>query len=224
MDEYRPASLDGFRAFDEMVESCYVDQSNIIKIIPSTLEGCVVRVSDIIAYLGKDRQDAERAGLIDSSQVIGDVGIGTINSDIMNNLMVNIIENSYGKPYIKLDAEHYKSMSLAKRDNYEQIYKKDHVSKVLDESVRPMMQKMYYQLLGDLKAGKKSSPIYKHHVDFVTANHYAHSMPYIENEPSQIVVDYIASMTDDYCTELYKFLFPTSNVDIKYNGYFEDLE
>ena len=42
MDEYRPASLDGFGAFDEMVESCYVDQSNIIKIIPSTLEGCVV--------------------------------------------------------------------------------------------------------------------------------------------------------------------------------------
>ena len=77
----------------------------------------------------------------------------------MNNLMVNIIENSYGKPYIKLDAEHYKSMSMAKRDNYEQIYKKDNVSRVLDETVRPMMHKMYYQLLSDLKAGKKSSPI-----------------------------------------------------------------
>lgn len=224
MEEYRPAILEGFEAFDKMVESCYVDESNIIKIIPSTLEGCVVRVSDIIAYLGKDRQDAEKAGLIDSSHDIGDVGIGTVNSDIMNNLMVNIIENSYGKPYIKLDAEHYKSMSMAKRDNYEQIYKKDHVSKVLDETVRPMMHKMYYQLLGDLKAGKKSSPIYKHHVDFVTANHYAHSMPYMENEPNQIVVDYIASMTDDYCTELYKFLFPNSNVDIKYRGYFEDLD
>ena len=224
MEEYRPALLEGFDAFDKMVEGCYVDESNIIRIIPSTLEGCVVRVSDIIAYLGKDRQDAERAGLIDSSEVIGDVGIGTINSDIMNNLMVNIIENSYGKPYIKLDAEHYQSMSQAKRDNYEQIYRKDHVSRVLDETVRPMMQRMYYQLLDDLKAGKKSSPIFKHHVDFVSANHYAHSMPYMENEPNQIVVDYIASMTDDYCTELYKFLFPESKVDIKYHGYFEDLE
>ena len=115
-------------------------------------------------------------------------------------------------------------MSQAKRDNYEQIYKKDDVARVLDESVRPMMQKMYYQLLSDLKAGKKSSPIYKHHVDFVLANHYANSMPYMETEPNQIVVDYIASMTDDYCTELYKFLFPESNVDIKYRGYFEDLE
>ena len=224
MDEYRPVFLDGFRAFDEMVESCYVDQANIIKIIPSTLEGCVVRVSDIIAYLGKDRQDAVRAGLLDSSHDIVDAGIGIINSDIMNNLMVNIIENSYGKPYIKLDEEHYQSMRAAKRDNYEQIYKKDHVSKILDETVRPMMHRMYYQLLADLKAGKRFSPIYKHHVDFVLANHYAHSKPYMETEPNQIVVDYIASMTDDYCTELYKFLFPTSSVDIKYRGYFEDLE
>jgi dGTPase len=188
------------------------------------VEGGVVRVSDIIAYLGKDRQDAERAGLIDSSHDIGDAGIGIINSDIMNNLMVNIIENSYGRPYIKLDADHYKSMSMAKRDNYEQIYKKDHVSKILDESVRPMMHKMYYQLLEDLKAGKKSSPIYKHHVDFVLANHYSKGSAYLETEPNQIVVDYIASMTDDYCTELYKYLFPKSNVDIKYYGYFEDLE
>ena len=111
--------------FDKMVESCYIDQSNIIKIIPSTLEGCVVRVSDIIAYLGKDRQDAERAGLLDSSNEIGDVGIGTINSDIMNNLMVNIIENSYGKPYIKMDTGHFEALKKAKSDNYELIYKND---------------------------------------------------------------------------------------------------
>ena len=224
MEEYRPTTLSGFEEFDKMVESCYVDESNIVRIIPSTLEGCVVRVSDIIAYLGKDRQDAERARLIESSSEIGDAGIGTINSDIMNNLMVNIIENSYGKPYIKLDEEHYRGMSLAKRDNYQMIYRRDHVSKVLEESVRPMMHRMYYKLLQDLKDGNLNSPIFKHHIDFVTANHYAHSMPYIETEPNQIVVDYIASMTDDYCTELYKFLFPNSKIDIKYHGYFEELE
>ena len=224
MEEYRPTTLSGFEEFDKMVESCYVDESNIVRIIPSTLEGCVVRVSDIIAYLGKDRQDAERARLIESSSEIGDAGIGTINSDIMNNLMVNIIENSQGKPYIKLDEEHYRGMSLAKRDNYQMIYRRDHVSKVLEESVRPMMHRMYDKLLQDLKDGNLNSPIFKHHIDFVTANHYAHSMPYIETEPNQIVVDYIASMTDDYCTELYKFLFPNSKIDIKYHGYFEELE
>jgi dGTPase len=46
---------------------------------------------------------------------------------------------------------------------------------------------------------------------------------YIETEPNQIVIDYLASMTDDYCTELYEYLFPKSSVKFKYHGYFEDL-
>ncbi len=224
MHEYRPSYMPDFDTFDKMVESCYVDESNISKIVPSTLEGCVVRVCDIIAYLGKDRQDAKRAKLLDSDTSLGDAGIGTINAEIINNLMVNIIEHSYGKPYIMLDEEHYMGLKNAKRINYEQIYRRDKVARVLDESVKPMMQELYYKLLDDLKAGKRSSPIYEHHVDFVSANHYAASEPYIETEPNQIVVDYIASMTDDYCAELYKYLFPSSSIDIKYHGYFERLE
>ena len=223
MHEYYPSVMPDFDAFDKMVESCYTDEKNITRIIPSTLEGCVVRVCDIIAYLGKDRQDAKRAKFIDSDTSLGDAGIGTINAEIINNLEVNIIENSYGKPYIMMDSEHYLGMKEAKKVNYEQIYRTERISKVLDETVKPMMQNMYEKLLSDLKAGDKSSPVFRHHIDFVSGNHYAAQTPYIETEPNQIVVDYIASMTDDYCTELYKYLFPNSNVDIKYHGYFEDL-
>ena len=223
MHEYRPSSMPDFESFDKMVESCYVDEANISKIIPSTLEGCVVRVSDMIAYLGKDRQDAKRAKFSDCDIPMNDPGIGTINAEIINNLEVNIIEHSYGKPYIMLDEEHYMGLKEAKRVNYEQIYKTKQVTKVLDETVRPMIVTLYEKLLSDLKAGNKNSPIFKHHVDFVSGNHYAAKTPYIETEPNQIVVDYIASMTDDYCAELFKFLFPSSNIDIKYHGYFEDL-
>lgn len=222
MHEYRPSVMPDFETFDKMVESCYVDESNITKIVPSTLEGCVVRVSDIIAYLGKDRQDAKRAKFIDSDTSLGDAGIGTINAEIINNLEVNIIENSYGKPYIMLDAEHYLGMKEAKRTNYEQIYRTEKIMKVIDETVKPMMQRIYVKLLSDLKAGDKSSPIFRHHIDFVSGNHYAAKTPYIETEPNQIVVDYIASMTDDYCAELYEHLFPNSNLNIKYHGYFDE--
>ncbi len=224
MSEYYPEEMPDFKTFDRMVESCYVDEQNILKIIPSTLEGCVVRVCDIIAYLGKDRQDAMRAKLLESDTDFGDGGIGTINAEIINNLMVNIIESSYGKPYIMLDSEHYQGLKNAKRTNYEQIYRRESVTRVLDETVKPMMERLYYKLLSDLKAGTKSSPIYEHHVDFVSSHHYASKIPYLETEPNQIIVDYLASMTDDYCTELYKYLFPDSNLDIKYNGYFEHLE
>ena len=223
LSEYRPQPLDSFEKFDDMMEKCYHDKANVRKLVPSTLEGCVVRVCDIIAYLGKDRQDAKRAKFIESDRDLGDAGIGTINAEIINNLEVNIIEHSYGKPYIMMDAEHYMGMKEAKKVNYEQIYKTEKITKILDETVKPMMQNLYEKLLSDLKAGDKSSPVFKHHIDFVSGNHYAAKTPYIETEPNQIVVDYMASMTDDYCTELYKFLFPNSNVDIKYHGYFEDL-
>ena len=43
--------------------SCYKDASYIKKLVPMTLEGCVVRISDIIGYLGRDIEDAVRLGL-----------------------------------------------------------------------------------------------------------------------------------------------------------------
>lgn len=220
MKEYHPSPMTDFDSFDAMTESCYTDERNILKIIPSTLEGCLVRVCDIIAYLGKDRQDAKRAGLLKYDHELGNAGIGTVNQEITNNLMVNIIENSYGKPYIMMDEEHYVGMKNAKRTNYEQIYLRDQVSGIVNKTVRPMMQKMYYKLLSDLKSGNRTSPIFTHHVDFITNNHYAPNTPYIETEPNEIVVDYMASMTDDYCTDLYNYLFPNSDVKIVYSGYF----
>ena len=226
MNEYRPEPMSSFDLFDDMVESCYVDQSNIIKIIPSTLEGCVVRVSDIIAYLGKDRLDAVKANLCDIDNRTRDEsgGIRTFNAEIINNLEVNIIEHSYGKPYIMLDSEHYEKMREAKRDNYALIYNTKHVSQVLDEKVRPLMHRMYKKLLSDVKEGNKSSPIFKHHIDFILNNHYKPRLPYLETEPNQIVIDYMASMTDDYCTELYNYMFPDKPIDFHYHGYFEDLD
>ncbi len=221
MKEYHPSPMRDFATFDAMTESCYVDQMNIPKIIPSTLEGCLVRVCDIIAYLGKDRQDAKRAGLLKYDHELGDAGIGTVNQEITNNLMVNIIEHSYGKPYIMMDDEHYRGMKKAKKTNYEQIYLRDQVSSIIDRTVKPMMNRMYYKLLEDLKAGNHSSPIFTQHIDFITNNHYAPNTPYIETEPNQIVVDYIASMTDDYCAEIYKHLFPKSETKIEYVGYFK---
>lgn len=224
MREYRPAPMNSFDAFDKLVESCYVDEHNIAYIAPSTLEGCVVRVSDIIAYLGRDRQDAVKAKILEADGAMGDNGIGRANSEIINNLMVNIIENSYGKPYIMLDDEHYNGMKEAKAANYAQIYCNESVTKVLDESVRPMIEKLYHKLLTDLTEGRKSSPIFGHHVDFILSNRYAPKIPYTENSPDEIVVDYIASMTDDYCTDLYEYLFPNSELKIKYHGYFELLD
>ena len=123
-----------------------------------------------------------------------------------------------------MDADHYDKMRTAKRDNYALIYNTEKVSKVLDECVRPLMHRMYKKLLQDIKAGNTSSPIFKHHIDFLAENHYSPRLPYLETEPNQIVIDYMASMTDDYCTDLYNYMFPDKPIDLRYHGYFEDLD
>ncbi len=220
LSEYRPQPIENFDEFDSQIESCYCDKKNVRKLKPATLEGCVMRISDIIAYLGKDRQDAERAHIVNNSEFLGGV-IGSYNAEIINNLMVNIIENSFGKPYIKMDTEHFEALKKAKTDNYEQIYKSDSVSHKLQNTVSPMMGEIYEKLLEDLKNGNKSSPIFTHHIDYVNKAYYKRNTPYIDTEPNQIVVDYIASMTDDYFLDLYAHLFPKSNSKIIYKGYFD---
>ncbi|MBQ5590395.1 MAG: HD domain-containing protein, partial [Clostridia bacterium] len=171
MCEYHPAPLDSFCEFDKQIEACYIDKSNVKKLVPATLEGCVMRISDIIAYLGKDRQDAEKAHIISNSD-FKNVAIGTYNAEIINNLIVNIVENSYKKPYIKMDDKHFEALKQAKADNYTQIYKNDIVKEHLEEIILPMMRKIYEKMLCDLENKNTSSPIFTHHIDYVNKAHY----------------------------------------------------
>ena len=218
--EYVPQPLDSFQQLDAMLEQCYENRGQVNKLIPSTLEANVVRICDIIAYLGKDRQDAVRMHVVDEDAFVGG-GIGTVNGEIMNNLVVNIIENSYGKPYIKLDAQHFEALRVAKRDNYAIIYNSSAGGNKLGSTVRPMMGEIYEQLLEDLKNNNLQSPIFTHHIQYVNTHAGKRRIPYGHEEPNQIVVDYIASMTDDYLIDLHHYLFPDSHLHVEYAGYFD---
>jgi len=221
LDILYPYELTSFKEFDRMVARCYEDKEYTKKLMPSTLEGAVVRLSDIIAYLGKDRQDAMRAHIMDENAFTNE-GIGSINAEIINNLVVNIIENSYGKPYIKLDTTHFKALKRSKKANYDKIYNSAAAFARLDVTVKPMMEEVYGQLLDDLKNGCKSSPIFKYHIDYVNRAYYKRSEPYENTDPNQLVVDYIASMTDNYFIELHKYMFPDSRLKVEYKGYFDE--
>ena len=224
LSEYRPAPLTDFGTFDTMIEECYLDPSPkkecLKKLVPSTLEGCVMRISDIIAYLGKDRQDAEKALLI-STDNFSPSGIGERNAEIINNLIVNIIENSYGHDYIKMDKAHFEALSKAKNENYEKIYLSPAVAEKFDAIIKPMMEELYEKLLSDLLSGNSDSPIFTHHIRYVNLAHYERDIPYEKTEPNQLVVDYIASMTDDYFIDLHSRFFPNSPYKIEYKGYFD---
>ncbi len=220
LPKYYPVPMTDFAVFDEEIEKCYLDRKHSNRLAPDTLESCVMRISDIIAYLGKDRQDAEIAKII-RNRDFEDVAIGTYNSEIINNLIVNIIENSYGKPYIMMDDEHFEALKKAKADNYARIYLDDRVADRLRQTVMPMMREVYEKMLADVLAGNRESYIYTHHIDYVNNACPHREAPYEQTEPNQIVVDYIASMTDDYFIDLHGKLFPDSPHKIVYTGYFD---
>lgn len=223
MQEYRPMPLEDFVHFDKKYSQCYVDEKAIGKLIPYTLEACVVRICDMIAYLGKDRQDAKRANLIQSDTIFDEQAFGKSNPEIINNLIVNIVENSYGKDCIVMDDEYYKAIKATKKENYDKIYFNEAVERTYKESVQPMFHTMYERLLSDAKRKDGNSILYQHHVEFVKENTATYGYEtYLERTtPEQMVVDFIASMTDDYFVDLYAYLFPKSSYKIEYVSYFE---
>ena len=220
---YEPAKGRNFAEFDAMIEGCYLEKNQVRKLMPSTLEGAVMRISDIIAYLGKDRQDAARMKIVEED-TFTHTAIGSINAEIINNLVVNIIENSYGKPYIQLDQAHFDALKTAKKENYNLIYESAATRAKLDTTAKPMMGEIYDQMLHDLRTGNQNSPIFRHHINYVNRSWYRREVPYEKSEPNQIVVDYIASMTDDYFIDLHHYLFPNSHYKVEYTGYFDKKE
>ena len=94
-----------------------------------------------------------------------------------------------------------------------------------NESIRPMFHDLYGRLLQDLKEGRESSPVFRHHIAYVEDKvRFYRGSNYREEEPNAIVTDYLASMTDDYFLGLHRFLFPKSTHRVEYKSYFADLE
>ena len=215
--EYRPKLGKTFEDLDREIESCYTDGPSAIKsLVPTTLEGCVVRISDMIAYIGKDRQDALTAKIIDDDTEFSSESIGDKNAEIINNLSVDIIENSYGKDYILLSEAAYNRNRM--------IYLSEDTQKEYDSVIGPMFEKLYDRLYEDVVSGDENSIIYRHHINFINNNNYDRgAADYRDEDKHQIVVDFISSMTDDYFIDLYEFLFPTDKMPVQYKSYFEDM-
>ena len=206
------SGLSGFEEFDAIVEGCYTHDFDYVKTLrPCTLEGCVVRISDIIAYVGRDRQDAIEAGLLDEDAFEDGMG-GRYNSWILSRASVDIIEHSYGKDRIEMSGALFDEISRAKRENYAKIYRSGGIEEERGEMMARAFNLMYEHFLGDLKARDESSYIFRHHISRVqkALSHYGGSYDW-ERDLDQTVVDYIASMTDGYFTELAVKLFPELN-------------
>ena len=179
-------------------ESCYKDRAAIKKLRPMTLEGAVVRISDLIAYLGRDIEDAKRMGLIDFSDIPLSIkeNLGTSNREIVNTIIMDIINNSIGKDYIKLSDDVFKSIVELKKFNYENIYYKAYTEEEKDK-LKLMLNTLFNKYMKDLENNNTDSNIIKSFLANMS-DEYKNN-----NSNARIVIDYIAGMTDDYTLREY---------------------
>jgi len=174
---------------------------------PMTLEGCVVRISDTISYIGRDLEDAIMVGLIERDEVPDRClnVIGDANRDIVNTLIIDVIENSWEGDYISLSKEVSEALDEFKRFNYKKIYENPAVNREVDK-IEKMFRLMFEEFLRDLEGDKRDSRIFKHHINLI---HHRNPLYLDETANAEIVRDFIAGMTDKYFNDaMMELYFP----------------
>ena len=177
-------------------------------IMPSTWEGCVVRFSDQIAYLGRDFEDAARLGIVSKSDVpeICTKVLGTTNGEIINTLVEDIITNSEKEGCIAFSEDVYEAVRLMKEFNYKRIY----LSPMLQgyEKYFRRLIGLIYSYLTDLlnRNGFDKEP-YLQEGNMLSAGFYNYVIEkkddYIRHDGNldRIVFDYISGMIDNFCLD-----------------------
>lgn len=161
--------------------------------IPMTLEGCVVRIADTIAYVGRDMEDAVRLSLIKRSDLpqISQRLLGTTNGTIVYNLTTDLISNSHGQPFLTFTQDVSEALRQLKASNYTRVYSNPEIKQHLTP-VKKIYRYLFESYLNDLETGRPmSTPLCRFYEGL--------SDEYLSNHShGEIVRDFIAGMTDSF--------------------------
>jgi dGTPase len=164
------------------------------KIYPSTLEGAIVRLSDVLAFLGRDVEDAIVLRLIDRDDLPKDAAwtLGDNNRSIINNLVMDIVHHSRPEEGRLAFSRH---AFLAMRSLYDFNMRRIYCSAEMEtakQQIRTKMHRLFDVYLDDLKRDLRSSSIFTVFLDFLPKGFRDDTMA------ERIVADHIAGMTDRY--------------------------
>ena len=162
-------------------------------LVPMTTEGCVVRMADTIAYIGRDLEDAIRLGLLDRHDIPESIVriLGNTNGTIVYRLVTDVIQNSHKNRFVAFSPTISEALKALKAFNLERIYKNPK-SKVHSAAIHQLFCMLFEMRLADLVTNNRSSDIFSGFLADMSDDYIAnHSNP-------EIVRDYIAGMTDRY--------------------------
>lgn len=160
---------------------------------PSTLEGKVVRLSDKIAYINHDIDDAIRGKIISEKDIpekYTDI-LGNTTKKRLDKLVHDIVENSFQKDDIFMSREVHTAMMGLRSYMFENVYTNPR-AKSEEEKAEEMLKIMFDYFL--------------HHVDKMPEEFIYLINECGENE-EQVVCDYIAGMSDQYSVDTFEKIF-----------------
>lgn len=205
---------------DRSKDLLHLEEINDRITYPSTLEACLVRMVDRIAFLGRDLEDGIKAGLVKKKDIPEEVAreLGTENGKIIGRFVNDTITNSVDVDAINLSSHVYKLMKRLKDFNYKHIYLHPDVeSKALKGE--HVLEQLFRGLMGILRKSErgkngmyistvvKDAPGVSVLFNFIKNSNYTE-----ETLDARIIVDYIAGMTDVFAHRTYMQLFLPSPV------------
>lgn len=188
---------------------------------PYTWEGCVVKISDKIAYLGRDIQDAITLGLLDNDlkelyEILNYNKDEIINNTvIINNLVYDLCINSSVDKGLCFSDNSFNMINTLKKFNYKKIY----LSEKLSPSIRyfELIINTIYELLKQLytdKKAKRKCPELVEDFNIWLKDYW--NLERNQNNKNDVIFDmsnekdfckaiifYISGMTDNYAIEMY---------------------
>lgn len=188
--------------FKEELEKTFYDEEYSKKIIPITMEGSVVRLSDVIGYIGRDIEDAIILGIIERKDIpeYSQKILGNTNSKIVDTLIKDVIINSIDKPYLTFSKEVFEALMELKDWNYDKIYNSEKANANYDK-IEKLFTKLYYFYLEKLEEVNIEKELQK---STITSServlyHFVHKMMEKPNQNiKRIIIDYIAGQTDKF--------------------------
>jgi len=179
--------------------------------IPSSYEGCIARMSDRIAYLGRDLEDAIIYGYIKKRDVPNRVArlLGTKNGKIIDNLVISIIKSSKNTGVISLPEKKFEVLMELYDFSVERLYNHDIIKNYkryttrIIKTVFDYLEDLYLKFDRDYEQYEKSIvPL-----DRRFGRYLKNMGDLYEKEkasPKAIVRDYVAGMTDSYALRCIK--------------------
>ncbi len=175
--------------------------------LPFTLEACIVRLVDKIAYVGRDIEDAVRVNLMNMHDIPMDIRneLGNTNGEIINTLVCDLVENSYRRDCIQLSTEKGQALEKLINENVRLIYKADKITryeKIAENTLEGLFDSLLNSLSDFERLQTNENKVYRMFYNFIADKAYDKS-----ESDAQKVIDFIAGMTDQFAQSCFEEIY-----------------